>query len=175
MSGDTGKEIEALYRRCAGLRRGFQEAALRFAELAPWAAIYVIGPPDGNRYPDACPVEDREAAELRGINVRALAFAAFAASGLLAGMVGLFVGPVTFAVSTLGASLALKGFVALAIGGFGSFPGALVGGMVVGLVEIWSARLFGGDYVHLGIFVLLLLVLMLRPAGLFVRARERQV
>lgn len=119
--------------------------------------------------------EDREAAELRGINVRALAFAAFAASGLLAGMVGLFVGPVTFAVSTLGASLALKGFVALAIGGFGSFPGALVGGMVVGLVEIWSARLFGGDYVHLGIFVLLLLVLMLRPAGLFVRARERQV
>lgn len=44
-------------------RRRFQEAALRFAELAPWAAIYVIGPPDGNRYPDACPVEDREAAE----------------------------------------------------------------------------------------------------------------
>jgi branched-chain amino acid transport system permease protein len=119
--------------------------------------------------------EDREAAELRGINVRALAFAAFAASGLLAGMVGLFVGPVTFAVSTLGASLALKGFVALAIGGFGSFPGALVGGLVVGLVEIWSARLLGGDFVHLGVFVLLLLVLMLRPAGLFVRARERQV
>src|SRR5690606_21767596 len=66
--------------------------------------------------------EDREAAQLRGINVRALAFAAFVASGLLAGFVGLFVGPATFAVSTLGASLALKGFVALAIGGFGSFP-----------------------------------------------------
>jgi branched-chain amino acid transport system permease protein len=119
--------------------------------------------------------EDREASELRGINVRALALAAFVASGLLGGFVGLFVGPETFAVSTLGASLALKGFVALAIGGFGSFPGALVGGLVVGLVEIWSARFLGGDYVHLMIFGLLVLVLMVRPAGLFVRAKERSV
>jgi branched-chain amino acid transport system permease protein len=119
--------------------------------------------------------EDREAAQLRGVNVRALAFGAFAAAGLLAGLLGIFLGPKTFAVSTLGASLALKGFVALAIGGFGSMPGTLVGGAVVGLAEAAAARYWGGQYANLTVFAILLVVLLVRPSGLFVRTRERVV
>jgi len=119
--------------------------------------------------------EDREAALLRGVNVRRLAFTAFVAAGALAGFVGLFVGSKTFAVSTLGAALALKGFVVLAIGGFGSMPGTLVGGAMVGLAEAYASRYLGGEYANLAVFVILVTILMVRPAGLFVRTKERVV
>jgi branched-chain amino acid transport system permease protein len=119
--------------------------------------------------------EDREAAMLRGVNVRRLAFGAFAFSGAIAGVLGMFVGPKTFAVATLGASLALKGFVVLAIGGFGSMPGTLVGGLVVGLAEALAARYLGGEYSNITVFIILITILLVRPAGLFVRVRERAV
>ena len=119
--------------------------------------------------------EDREAAQLRGVNVRAMAFGAFVASGILAGIIGVFVGPQTFAVSTLGSSLALKGFVVLAIGGFGSMPGTLVGGAMVGLAEAYASRYLGGEYANLAVFLILITILMVRPAGLFVRTKERVV
>ena len=119
--------------------------------------------------------EDREAAQLRGVNVAAMAFGAFVAAGALAGFLGVVVGPKTFAVSTLGAALALKGFVVLAIGGFGSMPGTLVGGMLVGVAVAWAARYLGGEYANLVVFLILITVLLVRPAGLFVRAKERVV
>jgi branched-chain amino acid transport system permease protein len=78
-------------------------------------------------------------------------------------------------VATLGAALALKGFVALAIGGFGSLPGALIGGLTVGLVESLAARYLGAEYSNLAVFAVLLLVLMTRPSGLFGRVTERVV
>lgn len=119
--------------------------------------------------------QDAEAAVLRGVNVRTLAFAAFAVTGLLAGLMGFFIGPKTFAVATLGSALALKGFVALAIGGFGSFYGGLAGGFTVGLVEEHAARYLGSEYSNLSVFVILLLVLMIRPTGLFGKVQERMV
>lgn len=119
--------------------------------------------------------EDRDAARLRGIDVERLALVAFVFTGVLAGLTGPLVGPKTFAVATLGAALALKGFVALAIGGFGSLPGALVGGFAVGLVESLSGRWLGSELSTIMVFVVLLLVLVLRPTGLFGTARERVV
>lgn len=119
--------------------------------------------------------QDREAASLRGVDVRKLAFGAFVLSGLLAGLMGVFIGPKTFAVSTLGISLALKGFVALAIGGFGSLYGGLIGGLSVGLIEQFSARYLGAEFSNLSVFVVLLVVLMVRPTGLFGRVGERVV
>lgn len=119
--------------------------------------------------------EDTEAAQLRGVNVRHLALMTFIFAGALAGLVGVFVGPKTFAVATLGAALALKGFVVLAIGGFGSMPGAVVGGIIVGLTEALAARYLGGEFAILAVFVLLIAILLLKPAGLFVRTRERTV
>jgi branched-chain amino acid transport system permease protein len=118
---------------------------------------------------------NREAAMLRGVNVRRLALGAFALSGAVAGLTGMLVGPYTFAEATLGSSLALYGFVALAIGGFGSMGGALVGGAVVGIVGALSSRYAGAEYSDLYVFAVLLIVLFARPAGLFVRTRERVV
>jgi branched-chain amino acid transport system permease protein len=119
--------------------------------------------------------EDREGAAVRGVNVRLVALGAFAVSGAVAGALGPFVGPQTFAVASLGTSLALYGFVALAMGGFGSLPGGLIGGFVIGLIEAGSARYFGAQYGDIVVFGVLLLILLLRPAGLFGTFRERTV
>ena len=119
--------------------------------------------------------EDAEAAQLRGVNVRRLALMTFIFAGALAGLLGVIVGPKTFAVATLGTALALKGFVVLAIGGFGSMPGAAVGGVIVGLTEALAARYLGGEFAVLAVFILLIVILLLRPSGLFVRTKERTV
>ncbi|MEU5694368.1 branched-chain amino acid ABC transporter permease [Actinosynnema sp. NPDC020468] len=119
--------------------------------------------------------EDRDAARLRGIDVRRLALGAFVFSGVLAGLVGPLVGPKTFAVATLGAALALKGFVVVAIGGFGSFPGVLVGGFAVGLVESLAGRWLGSQFPTIAVFAVLVLILLLKPTGLFGTVRERVV
>jgi branched-chain amino acid transport system permease protein len=119
--------------------------------------------------------EDRESAMLRGINVRMVALGAFVVAGILAGLLGPIVGPKTFAVSTLGSSLALKGFVALAIGGFGSIAGGVVGGFAIGLLEQLSARYVSVNSVNLLVFAALITLLLVRPAGLFGRVGERVV
>lgn len=119
--------------------------------------------------------EDREAASLRGVNVRALALGAFAISGVVAGLAGPIVGPRTFAVATLGTSLALYGFVAVAMGGFGSLGGGLFGGMAIGLIGSYAGRYLGEQYANISIFAVLLALLLLRPSGLFVKHRERVV
>ena len=120
-------------------------------------------------------VVDREAASLRGINVRALALGAFCVSGAVAGALGPFIGPQTDAVASLGTSLALLGFVALAMGGFGSLPGGLIGGFVIGLIEAFTNRYLGTQYSNLMVFAVLLLILLFRPGGLFGTVRERMV
>lgn len=119
--------------------------------------------------------EDREAAVLRGVNVRRFAFLAFVATGMIAGFLGVIVGPKTYAVATLGASLALKGFVVLAIGGFGSMWGVLVGGAIVGLAEAIAGRYWGVDYAAITVFAILVIILMIKPTGLFTRRKERTV
>jgi branched-chain amino acid transport system permease protein len=119
--------------------------------------------------------EDSEVAQLRGVNVKRLAVLAFIFSGVLAGVLGVIVGPKTFAVATLAASLAIKGFVVLAIGGFGSMPGTLVGGLIVGLAEAFAARYLGSEFASITVFVILIVILLVRPGGLFVRSRERTV
>lgn len=119
--------------------------------------------------------EDREAAQLRGVNVRRFAFWAFVLTGVLAGALGVLVGPKTYAVATLGASLAIKGFVVLAIGGFGSMGGVLVGALIVGLVESLASRYIGPDFANISVFVILIVILMIKPTGLFTRHKERAV
>jgi len=119
--------------------------------------------------------EDRDAASLRGINVPLLVLAAFGVSGAIAGLVAPVVGPQTFAVATLGSSLALKGFVALALAGFGSLGGGLAGGLAVGVLESYTARYLGSSYVDMVTFGVLLAVLLIKPNGLFGRPRERMV
>jgi branched-chain amino acid transport system permease protein len=102
-------------------------------------------------------------------------FGVFAVSGAIAGLLGPFLGPLTFASYTLPASLAVIGFVALALGGYGSIVGASAGAFAIGLIQQYTSRYIGGDYENLMIFAILIIVLMVMPNGLFGARRERVV
>ncbi|MEV7011475.1 branched-chain amino acid ABC transporter permease [Streptosporangium sp. NPDC051022] len=119
--------------------------------------------------------EDRHAASARGINVRLLGVGAFILAGAIAGAFGLLVGARTYAVFDLGHALALFGFVAIAIGGSGSQLGGLIGGFATGLIYAFAVRYIGAAYPQLVVFGVFLLILFLRPRGLFGAALERRV
>lgn len=119
--------------------------------------------------------EDRTAAMLRGVNVDVLSIGGFAAAGLLAGVSAIVIGPITYALPTLGVTFALGGFVAVAIGGEGSFIGGLVGGVVVGLVSAFAARYLGANWSDIAVLVVLLLTLALRPKGIGGAVETRHV
>jgi branched-chain amino acid transport system permease protein len=120
------------------------------------------------RYGQAClaVAEDREAATLRGINVNLLSLGGFAAAGILGTISAFAIGPVTYAIPTLANTIALGGFVAIALGGQGSFIGSLFGGLLVGLVSSFATRYIGANYADLAVLALLLVTLMARPTGL---------
>jgi branched-chain amino acid transport system permease protein len=119
--------------------------------------------------------EDRFAARLRGVNTGRLGWLSAAAAGGLAGLAGILVAQTTYAVADLGDLLAVKAFLVLAVGGFGSEIGAVAGGFTVGLIEAETTRYLNASYADLILFGILLLVLLVRPSGVFVKHRERMV
>lgn len=119
--------------------------------------------------------DDAEAAAARGIPINAVRAGSFALSGAVGTGAGFAAGQLTFAFFALGLTLTLNGFIALAIGGLGSTAGALTGGMLLGLLTAAATFFFGGAFqnsIATGVLVLLLLV---KPEGLFGRGRTRAV
>jgi branched-chain amino acid transport system permease protein len=129
------------------------------------------------RWGQAClaVAEDRDAATLRGINVNPLSLGGFAAAGALGTVSAFAIGPVTYAIPTLANTIALGGFVAIALGGHGSFLGSLYGGLLVGLASALATRYIGANYSDLAVLALLLATLLVRPTGLGAAAEARRV
>jgi branched-chain amino acid transport system permease protein len=119
--------------------------------------------------------EDRTAAMVRGVNTRRFSMLAVGLAAGFAGLLGPLVGPQTYAVFNVGDTLAITAFVAMSIGGFGSYIGSTVGAFVVGLVEQVSVRYLSAEYQDVLVLGVLVGVLMLRPAGLFRTSRARVV
>lgn len=119
--------------------------------------------------------EDRDPAMLRGVNVSRLSIIAFTLAGAFGGLVGYLIGPITYADATLATTVALYGFVAVALGGEGSFVGGLIGGWVVGLASTFATTYIGANYGDLAALVLMLATLALRPKGLGGIASARSV
>lgn len=118
---------------------------------------------------------DPENARVRGINLSAMRTASFALAGGLAGILGPIVVAKTGASVAVTITLTIFGFVALAVGGFGSFIGSLIGGILIGLIQAFAARYLGVEYPPIILFVVLLLVLLFVPTGLFGRRAVREV
>jgi branched-chain amino acid transport system permease protein len=110
---------------------------------------------------------DREAAALVGIPVPWMVAASFALAGALGGLAGLLITPVTPISFESGVVMGLKGFAAAVLGGYGHFGGALLGGLLLGAIEGLSAYFISSAYKNVIAFALLVLVLLLRPQGIF--------
>ncbi|QTL05731.1 branched-chain amino acid ABC transporter permease [Aquabacter sp. L1I39] len=111
--------------------------------------------------------QDMEAARLMGLNVNLLLALTWVLAAVLAGIAGLLLGPMWFADVNMGDPIALKAFAATIIGGFGSLPGAIAGGLIVGLTELLGASYISSAYKDLIAFVVMILFLLVRPQGVF--------
>ncbi|GAC1336848.1 MAG: branched-chain amino acid ABC transporter permease [Acetobacteraceae bacterium] len=111
--------------------------------------------------------QDKEMASLLGIPVAAMILITFAYSAALGGLAGILVAPVLFVSVGMGALISLKAFAANIIGGFGNIPGAILGGLALGIVETFGAAFISVPYKDAIAFAVLLLFLLIRPQGLF--------
>lgn len=109
---------------------------------------------------------DQAAAYSMGINVPRVFSLAWVAAAMIAAVAGIVVGAIGGISSTMGV-FGLSVLVVVIVGGLDSVVGALVGGLLVGLVEAWAGAYLGGAYKMIATFSLLVLVLLLRPYGLF--------
>jgi branched-chain amino acid transport system permease protein len=119
---------------------------------------------------------DREAAEMLGINVDFTIAATFFLGSALAGVAGVMAGLLFNQVTTLmGFVAGLKAFTAAVVGGIGSIPGAMLGGLLIGLAESFATGYISSTYTNLIVFGILIAVMLVRPTGLLGRAQLQKV
>ncbi|KYH01431.1 ABC transporter permease [Bradyrhizobium sp. DOA1] len=117
--------------------------------------------------------QDRDAAMQMGVDVNRVNQAVFGIAAALGGVSGLLVGMYYNQIDTaMSLQATLKGVVAEVVGGAGNVPGAVIGSLLLGLVESYGVAMLGTSYRNLFAFLLLVVVLVLRPNGLFVSARQ---
>jgi branched-chain amino acid transport system permease protein len=118
---------------------------------------------------------DRDAAGLMGINTRIVITFSYALSSLSAAFAGVLVAPVTLTGAAMGAVLGLKAFAVAIIGGLSSGIGVVVGGLILGITETLTGYYISTGYKDVPGLVLLLLVLSIKPSGLFGKAAIKKV
>jgi branched-chain amino acid transport system permease protein len=111
--------------------------------------------------------QNAEVAALMGIRVSRMIAITFVISVMLAGVAGVLLGPIFFVDTDMGLNLILKAFIAVIIGGFGSVPGAVAGGLIVGLLEILTAVFISSIYKDAIVFGVLIFFLVVFPQGIF--------
>ena len=108
-----------------------------------------------------------QAATLAGINIANMRTLSFGLSAALGGLAGCVISPITMTHYEMGAPLAIKGFAAAILGGLGNPMAAVVGGLCVGIIEAFSVSKLPAAYNDVAAFTILLLVLFIRPHGLW--------
>jgi branched-chain amino acid transport system permease protein len=110
--------------------------------------------------------ENRRVAAMMGVRVVRMLAIAFGISYLLGAAAGALIGPIHYIATTGGTTMMIKGVAAAVLGGFGSLPGALVGGLAIGLLEALAAGFVSSAFKDVIVFTVFIAVLFLRPAGL---------
>lgn len=119
--------------------------------------------------------QDRMAASLMGVDVERSDALAFATSAAIGGAAGILIAPLFFTSFNMGAGIGLKGFISAVVGGLGNVPGAIAGGFFLGLTESLVSGKISSGYRDAISFVVLILVLWLKPTGLFSRVSKQKV
>ncbi len=118
--------------------------------------------------------QNQLAAYYMGIPVQRLNGLAWALAAAVAAIAGILLAPITFVHANMGL-IGLKAFPAAVVGGFGSLPGAIVGGLIIGVVESLSGFFLPEGFKDIAAYVVVLLMLMLRPNGLFGETLRKKV
>src|SRR6266568_4012949 len=115
--------------------------------------------------------QDREAAQLMGVNVRRMGLLAFGLGSALAGTAGALVSPTYYIFPQVGSAFTLTAFVIVVLGGMGSIIGATLGGIIIGTVESLAASYVSSGVKELFVYLLFLFVLLVKPSGLLGKSR----
>jgi branched-chain amino acid transport system permease protein len=109
---------------------------------------------------------NKRAASIVGININRMVNYSFVISGILGSIAGIIVAPITTTSYDIGFMIGLKGFAAAILGGYGSMAGSVVGGLLLGILENVGAGFVSSTYKDVIAFVILLLVLFVKPTGI---------
>jgi branched-chain amino acid transport system permease protein len=115
--------------------------------------------------------QDREAASLMGINVPRMSVLAFGIGAALAATAGALISPTYYIFPQVGSTFTLKSFVIVVLGGMGSILGATLGGVIIGVTESLAAVYISSGLKEMFVFVLFLVILLVKPAGLLGKSR----
>lgn len=118
---------------------------------------------------------NKKAAYLMGIEVKKMLLIAYGISALLGGIAGVLIAPITYMTYGAGVMLGLKGFCASILGGMGNSMGAVIGGLILGIVESLGAGFISSGYKDAISFFIILLVLFFKPTGLFGKSGMERV
>lgn len=119
--------------------------------------------------------QDRETAGLMGINESLVIALTIVIASALAGVAGALLGPVVVLTPFTGASLIVKAFACVIIGGFGNMEGTIVAGLLIGVIEAFTVQYLGSGLIDLVVFAMLLAMLVVRPTGLIAERKEENV
>lgn len=108
----------------------------------------------------------KDIAYLSGVNVPLMMSMIFGTACALGAAAGVLIGPINYVVVLMGGAILIKAFAAAVVGGFGSLPGAVLGGLLVGVVESLGAGYISGTYKDVYAFILLIVVLLIKPSGI---------
>ncbi len=109
---------------------------------------------------------NKEIAYLSGVNVPLMISMIFGIACALGGAAGILIAPINYVQVQMGIGVLIKAFAAAVVGGFGSLPGAVLGGLLVGVVESLGAAFISGTYKDVYAFILLIVVMMVKPSGI---------
>lgn len=109
---------------------------------------------------------NKDIAYLSGVNVPLMISLIFGVGCALGAAAGVLIGPINYVQVLMGISVLIKAFAAAVVGGFGSLPGAVLGGLLVGVIESLGAGYVSGTYKDIYAFLLLIFVLMVKPSGI---------
>jgi branched-chain amino acid transport system permease protein len=141
--------------------------AFIIALILPAVLFFLLKKTDFGRAIRAVSDEQKEGALYVGINVKRIYHLAYAIGAACAGMAGALILPFFYVSPSVGQSYVIIAFVIVVLGGMGNFYGALMGGLIVGVAESFSAVLLPGSLKEFGIYVIFTLVLLFKPSGIF--------
>lgn len=159
----------------AGIRIQYLQAIIPLAGLLVAVGLQVLFRATRIGKAMLAVVQNRDAAQLMGINARQFIVGAYAVSGLLAGIAGILISPLFTVSSTMGTLFGIKAFAVAILGGMGNAFGVVLAGLIYGIAEALITTAMGSTYTQIVTFALIIAALAWRPDGLFGRATVNKI